>query len=215
MRYPTITASDANTHLTAKRGGIAIDVESLTRIKGVGPELDQAFVTALRNSLDLLRAEWPEGLKNDKERNFFEAKASRLVHSLVPSNSELVCDPEFWIWLVVAHLPDLVEWRYGSPEAGTKLANYGLGSRTENLLYRLWLRAELVLDETFEDRYHLSDAGQIDFYRSHLFRQGYANARNFSRALLRFQYPNSDPASPNLKILEIRDLVKRDRKSVV
>jgi hypothetical protein len=79
-------------------------------------------------------------------------------------------------------------------------------------MYRLWLRAELVLDAQAEDRYHLADAGQIDFYRSHLFRQGYANARNIARALLRFQYPNADLAEPRLKTIEIRDLVKRLRR---
>jgi hypothetical protein len=93
------------------------------------------------------------------------------------------------------------------------VANYGVGARSENLLYRLWLRAELVLDEQAADRYHLCDHGQIDFYRSHLFRQGYANARNFARALLRFQYPNkTDATQPFLKVDKIRDLVKRLRR---
>jgi hypothetical protein len=45
-----------------------------------------------------------------------------------------------------------------------------------------------------------------------LFRQGYANARNFARALLRFQYPSADKNSPNLKIDQIRTLVKRLRR---
>ena len=212
MRYPTMTASDANTYLVAHRNGVAMDAESLVRIKGAGSDLDQSFVVSLREALGSLRAGWPDGFKNDRERNVFEGKASRLVHSIVPADSEMLCDPEFWIWLGVVHFPDVVEWRYGNPEGGTKLANYGVGSRTENLLYRLWMRAELVLDESAKDRYHLADAGQIDFYRSHLFRQGYANARNFARALLRFQYPNADPAAPKLKIVEIRDLVKRLRR---
>jgi len=212
MRYPTMTAGDANTYLVAKRGGTTIDADSLVRVRGSGSEVDQSFVVKLREAIGALRVGWPEGIKNDKERNLFEGRASRLVHGTLPTDSEMICDPEFWIWLAVVHFPDLIEWRYGNPAAGTKLANYGVGSRTENLLYRLWLRAELVLDETAKDRYHLADAGQIDFYRSHLFRQGYANARNFARALLRFQYPNADPAAPKLKIVEIRDLVKRLRR---
>lgn len=212
MKYSTMTAGDANTYLVAKRGGAAMDAESLVRVKGSGQDIDQSFVVSLRSALGALRAGWPEGFKNDKERNLFEGKASRLVHAMIPDDSEMLSDPEFWIWLAVVHFPDLVEWRYGNPVAGTKLANYGVGSRTENLLYRLWLRAELVLDVQADDRYHLAGAGQIDFYRSHLFRQGYANARNFARALLRYQYPNADPTAPNLKIIEIRDLVKRLRR---
>lgn len=189
-----------------------MDVDSLVRIKGTGSDIDQAFVVRVREALGALRSSWPEGFKNDRERNVFEGKAARLVHSIVPAEAELLCDAELWIWLAVVHFPDLVEWRYGNPEGGTNLANYGIGSRSENLLYRLWLRAELVLDDDARDRYHLVDAGQIDFYRSHLFRQGYANARNFARALLRFQYPNADLTVPKLKIVEIRELVKRLRR---
>jgi len=69
-----------------------------------------------------------------------------------------------------------------------------------------------VLDDQATDRYHLCKRGQIDFYRSHLFRQGYANARDFARALLRFQYPHADTAAPNLKVDQIRELVKRLRR---
>jgi hypothetical protein len=212
MRYPTMTAGEANMYLTAKRAGNPVDADVAVKIKGSGPEMDQSSIAVIREALGNLRKGWPEGLGNDKERNLFEGKASRLVHSHLPADPALLSDPDFWIWLAVVCFPDVVEWRYGSKPEGTKLANYGVGSRTENLLYRLWLRAELVLDEGHKDRYHLADAGQIDFYRSHLFRQGYANARTFARALLRFQYPHSDPSAPNLKILQIRDLVKRLRR---
>ncbi len=211
MRYPTMSAPDAGAYLTANRNGSPIDVEGLVKFKGSGVEFDGSFVEGLRQEFAGLKASWPNGLRNDAERNKFEGAAARLVHSMVPQETEVLSDPEFWIWLAIACFPDVVEWRYGSKQAGTKPANYGIGSRTENLLYRLWLRAELVLDERHEDRYHLVDAGQIDFYRSHLFRQSYANARTFARALLCFQYPKADSA-PNLKILEIRELVKRLRR---
>lgn len=211
MRYPTMKASDAGVYLTAKRNGAPADGETLVKFNGDGAEFDDGFVEELRTALVALKAQWPDGLKNDAERNKFEGAAARLVHSLAPEDTEVLSDPEFWIWLAVVCFPDVVEWRYGSKQGGTKPANYGIGSRTENLLYRLWLRAELVLDEQHDDRYHLVDAGQIDFYRSHLFRQGYANARTFARALLRFQYPKVDSA-PNLKIGEIRELVKRLRR---
>ena len=128
----------------------------------------------------------------------------------------MLADPDFWIWLAVVHFPEIVEWRYRYQNRKTdtfaQFVNYGVGSKSDNLMYRLWLRAEIVLDTQAVDRYHLAATGQIDFYRSHLFRQGYANARNFARALLRFQYPNADPAEPKLKTLEIRDLVKRLRR---
>lgn len=212
MRYPTMTAGEASLYLAAKRAGNTVDPDVSVKMRGSGPDLDQSFVATLREALGNLRKTWPEGLQNFKDGNTFEGKASRLVHSILPADPALLSDPDFWIWLAVVCFPDIVEWRYGNPPEGTKLANYGVGSRTENLIYRLWLRAELVFDEAHKDRYHLADAGQIDFYRSHLFRQGYANARTFARALLRFQYPHKDLAAPNLKVLQIRDLVKRLRR---
>lgn len=211
MRYPVLTSPDASTYLFARRSGNPVEVESLIKMRGDGPELNQTFVDGLREELGEIRASYPDGL-NQKDANLFEARAARAVHEGVPHHTEMLADPDFWIWLAVAHFGEIVEWRYGEPEAGTSVANYGVGARNENLLYRLWLRAELVLDEEAKDRYHLVGSGQIDFYRSHLFRQGYANARTFARALLRYQYPKADPSAPHLKVNQIRELVKRLRR---
>jgi hypothetical protein len=218
MRYPIIMAGDANRYLLAKRADAPMDVESIVQIRGTADELDQSFIVPLRADLTALRDTLPEGLKSktDPAANVFEAKASRLVHAAIPVNPEMLADPDFWVWLAVVHFPEVVEWRYRfknrKSETFAQLDNYGIGSRSDNLMYRLWLRAELVLDAQAKDRYHLADAGQIDFYRSHLFRQGYANARNFARALIRYQYPNADLAEPRLKTDEIRNLVKRLRR---
>lgn len=217
MQYPTMTASDATTYLQAKRSGNHLDVDSLARYAGSGGEFAGSFLQPLRAALTATMASFPDGIKSkaDPTANVFEGKASRVIHTGLHVDNEVLADPEFWIWLAVTHFPDVVEWRYryGKESSAAQLANYGVASRNENLLYRLWLRAELVLDEKAVDRYHLADSGQIDFYRSHLFRQGYANARNFARALLRFQYPKkSNPTEPKLKTLEIRDLVKRLRR---
>ena len=218
MRYPIITSSDATSYLLAKREGAAPEVETIVQHRGTGDDLDQCFSKPLRDSLDRHCAKLGNGLasKTDPAANTFEAKASRLVHASVPAKSDMLSDPDFWVWLSVVHFPEIVEWRYRyrnrKTETFAKLENYGIGSRSENLMYRLWLRAELVLDAEAKDRYHLTDAGQIDFYRSHLFRQGYANVRNFSRALLRYQYPNRNVTEPRLKTIEIRELVKRLRR---
>lgn len=217
MRYPTITAGDASTHLSAKRAGADTDADSVTRFKGAGDELDLSFLEPLRQALTNAMDGFPAGIKSksDPTANSFEGVASRLVHEGVKAPTEALVDPEFWTWLAVGHFSDVVEWRYrfGKAASEAQLPNYGIGSRTDNFLYRLWLRAELVLDDQSDDRYHLAARGQIDFYRSHLFRQGYANARNFARALLRFQYPKkANPAEAHLDLLQIRELVKRLRR---
>lgn len=212
MRYPIISSSDANTHLSARRAGSAADSEHVVKYRGEGEELNQDFIPNLRKKLMVIRNKYPNGAKSPTEGNGFEGEAARAIHEAVPDDAQVLADPDFWIWLAVAHFSDTVEWRYGNATGGVTVANYGVGARNENLLFRLWLRAELVLDEEAKDRYHLCGLGQIDFYRSHLFRQGYANARTFARALLRYQYSEKDPASPRLKVGDIRELVKRLRR---
>lgn len=213
MRYPVMTTSDATAYLNSKRAGSPLDLERLVKTRGDGDELHVAFVGELRADLVTLKAKYgDEGMKSQKSANQFEADAARAIHERVNAPAEVLADADFWLWLAVAHFGDVVEWRYGNPEKGTGLPNYGIGARSENLMYRLWLRADLVFDEHSDDRYHLSRRGQIDFYRSHLFRQGYANARNFARALLRFQYPHDDTTAPRLKVDQIRELVKRLRR---
>jgi hypothetical protein len=212
MRYPIISPTDATQYLYVRRNGDPVDVTQLAKARGEGAKLSLDFIMPLMAALNGLRARFPEGLKGRGLDNQFEAEAARIIHREVAVPAEVVADPDFWLWLAVAYLSDVVEWRYGSPTHGTGLANYGIGNRSENFIFRLWLRADLVLDEQAGDPYHLSRRGQIDFYRSHLFRQGYANAGGFARALLRFQYPESDGTTPRLKIVDIRELVKRLRR---
>ena len=213
MRYPVLTSSDANTILQARREGGEVDSEAMIRYRGEGQDLDTAFVSSVRAGLDEVRKKFPVQLKrNSAEGNRFEAEAASIIHRLVPQYVEALADPDYWSWLAVLHFSELIEWRYGNQEGGTSVLNYGVSARGENLIYRLWLRADLAFDETAKDPYHLVAAGQVDFWRSHMFRQGYSNARDFARALLKFQYPYSDPTAPKLKINEIRELVKRLRR---
>lgn len=213
MRYPIMATADASVYLASKRTGNPVDLDRLVKSRGDGEELDQTFINDLVADLAALKAKYPaDGMKSQKYANQFEGEAARVIHEHIQLPPEIVADADFWLWLAIVHFSDIVEWRYGNPEHGTGLANYGVGARSENLIYRLWLRADLVLDDDADDRYHLCQRGQIDFYRSHLFRQGYANARNFARALIRFQYPNGDTTAPHLKVDQIRELVKRLRR---
>ncbi len=218
MQYPTMSAADAFTYIQAKRNGTLLDIDSFIQFAGKGDDFDDSFLLPLRSAVSETMSSLPEGIKSksDPIANVFEGKASRVIHAGIPLESEALANPSFWTWLAVAQFPDVIEWRYrfGKNDSAAQLANYGVASKNENLLYRLWLRAELVLDDDAPDRYHLAESGQIDFYRSHLFRQGYANARNFARALLRFQYPKpTHPSEPKLKTSEIRELVKRLRRA--
>lgn len=208
-----MTTVDATAYLVRKRSDSPLDLTHMVKIRGDGTELPQDFVTDLVADMARIKARFADGMRNQKNANAFEAQAARAIHHRLKVDAAILADADFWLWLTVVHFTDIVEWRYGSPQGGTSLTNYGIGARIENLFYRLWLRAELVLDEHADDCYHLCDRGQIDFYRSHLFRQGYANARAFARALLRYQYREpKDAAQPYLKVGQIRELVKHLRR---
>jgi hypothetical protein len=84
-------------------------------------------------------------------------------------------------------------------------------SRTwpENLFFRFWFRGDMGYREELDDPYFYARLGDIDIWRSHLFRQGYADARPFAHALLSFQYPEGRGSTPRLSINGIRALAKR------
>jgi hypothetical protein len=214
MRYPVLNASDATLFLKSRGAESPVGVQQVVRSRGNGPDLDEWFVADLRAELAVIRKRFPLELKKGSRHGAeFESAASEIVHRRIPPVPEVQADPDFWTWLAVVHFADLIEWRYGSGEAPADLPNYGIGSRSENLLYRLWLRGDLGLDETSSDKYHLSRRGDVDFWRSHVFRQSYANAKIFARALVKFQFPDEHPDEPRLKISEIRELVKRLRRA--
>jgi hypothetical protein len=147
----------------------------------------------------------------------YEAEASVLVHQGLPEHPALG-DPEFWTWLAVVHGPELVVQRYAinRRSGAAKIPgsdNFSSRSSPENLFFRLWFRGEIGYCEELDDPYFYARCGDIDIWRSHLFRQGYADARPFAHALLSFQYPEGPSGRPRLGVNLIRALVKRLRRA--
>lgn len=210
MPYPILTTTDAKRFLVALRAGESATAQPRIGTKEQGQEIDwEATVTRLRSALTRHRQGIGAILRLNRAGARFEAVASADVHRILPSRHPALSDPEFWTWLAATQLGDIVEWRYNRSN-GADMKNYGIGAAAENLLYRLWLRAELAYDADSRVPYELATFGDIDFWRSHLFRQSYAFARQFARALLKFQFPDG---RPRLKIREIRELAKRLRAS--
>jgi hypothetical protein len=216
MRYPVVKASDALLYLNSLRTTEPRDIDQYVLFRGEGPDVDTSFVSSLRSDLTTLRSLFPDTInKRSSAGTDFERQAAAMVHTWVPAAAEVLTDPEFWLWLCASQFKDLVAWRYGTTLDLVDRKNFGIGSAGENFMYRLWLRGEIGLDDEARDKYHLSRRGDIDFWRSHLFRQSYANARTFAKTLLKFQYPDEESNEPRLKIVVVRDLVKRIRRARV
>lgn len=186
------------------------DLTGLFECRGQGADYQEHEVDVLKNRLLELKKEYPAELgKSDPLGGRFESEACELVHRWLPVSNHAIADAGFWIWLAVVKFPDLVEWRHGGAGRFAELANYGIGNRSENLIFRLWLRAEIVYDPAAEDPYHLSRLGDQDLWRSHIIRQGYSSVREIAKCLISYQY---DGGEPRLSIGGIRELAKRVRR---
>jgi hypothetical protein len=144
----------------------------------------------------------------------FEAPASEIVHSVLGLTPQAASSREFWLWLTFAGsggaLASMVDWRFGSKESIDPV-NYGITTRAsvwEGLFARLWWRGHVGFDESAEDKYDLAKRGDVDLWRSHIIRQDYGRCRNLARALVRYQYAQSDPSIRTLTNKQLRELAK-------
>ena len=209
MTYPIIEGVEARAYLQSLATEAALDFPS-TKYVDEGDEHDWISLCAdLFAKLEQLAVGDPVKKRGDPRGAAFEISAAPPIHQVLPSDPALA-DPRFWTWMTMTYGRGLVNWRYeGKPD----LANFGAGSSVENLIFRIWLRAEVSYSPELADPYELAKVGDIDFWRSHIFRQSYADARVFARALINFQFPLASQRKAHLSIDDIRALVKRLKKA--
>ncbi len=155
--------------------------------------------------------------KPPKTNDRFEAEACVRIHRFLPFDPALA-DPEFWIWMAVGPGVDLIRRRYsGSGRGKGKVPdylNFTSGNAQETLFFRLWIRADFTFDENnSDDPYELARYGDIDFWRSHVFRQSCTESDPLLSAFIRFQHPNGPNGKTRLSQGEIRELVKYMRRA--
>lgn len=188
-KYYVVSPDDALRYLKARDAKEDFALKDIVRTAGTGELANNAPIKELETKLRQMRKRFPSQLKSrDPAGGKFESQACEVVHRCLESfEPAALADHDFWTWLAVTRLSDIVEWRFGARDHHAKPANYGIGGRTENLLFRLWLRAELAKDKDAKDAYFLARSGDQDLWRSHILRQGYANVRPVAKALLKLQ----------------------------
>jgi hypothetical protein len=207
MTYPILPGKLAEKYLESVKENPDTTLDNFVTYRDPAADsFSDAAGAALRKIVETIQAKYPPQIApKSRQASEFEAEVAPLVHDAL-GNKQYCADPEFWTWLAVVHFLEISRWRYG---AELKVANLGIGAPAENFIYRLWLRAEVVLDPDGADPYELARRGSsIDFWRSHIFRPNYANSRSFARALVRFQYPEIG-APARLGTNDIRQLAKR------
>jgi len=214
MPYPILGKTEARLYLQAAEAAAAADgnapelPDARTSDDGSDEDWD-AIASDVRAELETLIVQ-SGGKEGEVKGGTFEAAAGPTIHALLPNEHPALADPEFWVWLTLIHGIDLVDWRYPGKR---NLQNFGIGGAGENFLYRLWLRAEIAHSPGANDEYELSRVGDIDFWRSHIFRQGYGEVRSFARALVEFQFPEKRGRKARLKIDGIRALAKQLKRA--
>lgn len=210
VRYPILSVLKANEILAERRGGGELDEDSFVEYRGEGEVLDLAFLYPLVAELEKVRHRFPDYIEaRSPDGGRFEAEACEIVHkSMRHLPPEVLCDLDFWRYLAVVRFPSLVEWRHGSPEAAAHPNNYGIGNVRRNLLYRMYIRADIGYVADANDPYELARVGDKDVWESHLIGVETGNVRSLARALLRYNYPDGGDG-PVLKVLELRFLAKR------
>jgi hypothetical protein len=189
-KYHVMLAEDGRRYLETRDAGEEPSVDDYQRVVGDGDFISMEPINKIVNEIRKLKKNFPEKLKSnrDPEGGRFEQQACVIVHQYMRNYDPIVLsDRTFWIWLAIVKFADIVEWRFATSGRHANLANYGIGQPIENLLFRLWLRAEMVKEPKARDPFHLARTGDQDLWRSHILRQEYANARLVAKALLRLQ----------------------------
>jgi hypothetical protein len=216
MKYPVVSKEDVLRLIPSGRKERALLVKDLVHERGEGAAFDDSPVYELYGALDKLgNSVGSSPSKGGKQAIRWEAEAAVAVHdALRKYETPILMDLDFWTYLALGPLEKFVSWRYAlgdGPIPESSLPNFGVARRSENLIFRLWSRAQLVYDAKHPDPYHIARRGSVDFWRSHVLRQNFCNVRTFARCFVEFQYPGSGN-DENLSIDQIRELAKRIRR---
>lgn len=211
MRYPVLERNKAQQLIDARRAKEHHEEEAFVDTRGEGSDFDDAFIHPLKERLEALRKTFPPQLAaKSPEGGRFEAEACSLVHQAIPhAFGSAISDSDFWRYLAVIHFSDLVEWRHGTKENPAHMNNYGIGNTKRNLLFRMWVRAEIAYDEGSSEPYRLARFGDKDLWESHIIAVRTGNARATVRSLMKYLYPEELNGKCRLKIIEVRQLAKR------
>jgi hypothetical protein len=223
MKYKIIDTAIAGELARAKLRGEPVDFSEHEKEVGKGAPLSDAVLAAIAKDIDKLKRSI-EKKKGDREE--LDRQAFELVHRKLPNAPDVLGDSRFWIRFALVYLFDVIVWRFpGKSTSGFNLENLGLGAsmrkRGENYPYKLWVRGELSRKEKGADPYKFGRFGGIDFWTSHIHRQGFAKSRAIATELIQFQYPVELKGRPRLWPGEedaakakrgIRTLVKRIRR---
>lgn len=230
MSYPVLETERAVEWLTAYRAELS-ETEDAPQAgpppegQGSDESVDMVAWRAWAVSLIEMEAQELDRWKTMSLRTSmskFEADAAARIHTAAVNafgkDHPAFADHRFWNWLGTSIGYDLVYRRYSSDDGKRfpAVRNFASDNAAHTFFYRLWLRADMSVcyDGDHAD-YTLTTRGDVDFWQSHILRQRYAEAPDFARALIRFQYPDGQSMArlTGRKQIPIRTLAKELKSS--
>jgi hypothetical protein len=165
-----------------------VDVEKYEKIKGEGVPYDEEEFIHLQ---EIIRKEMAKKSKkpSSNERSSVEFSTAKWLHQILSYDKNAFSDVEFWLWLSIKYFRDFIKWRAGGTPT-IKIANFGINSSTsvsitENVLYRMWVRANIGYNEELNDPYkNITPTKTYDFWQSFIVRRDFANIECISKAFI-------------------------------
>lgn len=215
MSYKIITRPDAVAWYASLQQGINFDVKVNVSNTNVGISGESHLMSRIISSLDVVKKKYLDKQFDEKRLEYEVGKI--IFNELKNVSHNILTDGNYWRWFTIAHteMLELAVLRHGKnldTVNEVQMVNLGIGNIREGFYSRAWMRIYLSYDENMKDPFSLACRGDQDFWRSHILRQSYAKSPAMVRALIRFQYADSDNL-PRLKAsgnsdLGIRRLVR-------
>ena len=182
MTYPSVSITACSEIAQLRIDGVDATVDPRVEWLGTGPAIDLADVEAVAVEVEEMAREW-----TDPDRDRLEGKASASLYgALVRLPTEVLDDRGFWRFLALAYFWSFIAWREEKPFAnGAHLKYLDARSNTENVLTRMYLRAQSVEDVSGIVTASITQA--TDFWRSHVIRVRTGTAPPLARAFARRQ----------------------------
>jgi hypothetical protein len=194
VRYPVLSEEGvAIARAALSEGKDMPDLRGYLVWKGRGLNVDEQDLTQMAIQIRGV-------VQKTKSSEEIDRRCFHLVHELIQQADDplMIADLDFWTYLAVVHLHDVIRMRFPGKRGMPNLENWGIPRSTECWVYKLWVRGEVGWDPDLEDPYERGRLGSVDFWTSHVHRQQFMNARTIFRRILAFQYPPALKGAPLL-----------------
>ena len=194
---PTLTLDEAKKAWDLNIKGNQTELQNIKAIYvGEGKHLSDVEIEPLKDRFEEIKNKI--GDKGKDRAAHLESQLVPVIHEFMDDKSDLanVTNPGFWLWIsnraLDGYFWNYIRWRY-HPTNPTEIPdkmNFSFQVRqSEGLLYRCWLRGQMLCGQGSKDKYNNAMRGNVDFWRSHVFRTNIGSNPQMILAMLDLIFP--------------------------